>query len=194
MFLWDTGQATGFLGCWLKNILIWKKGFAFVFLGKVIRLYTPSRAIWIRFDIGRPPQRTTFQRIKEKSYFDNTKILFQDLYFTEYTALESHCQTHWTGLLWTPDLLDFQLGSDSGRTQKTKTKTIVGVAFLRPTNSFIFSPLPPPLQRYVNVHIQLEKVMKSHPPSSLDYGAGGSYSKVVFLGNLEMVIIGTRRK
>jgi hypothetical protein len=30
-FLWDRGQATGFLGYWLKNKLIWGKGFVFVF-------------------------------------------------------------------------------------------------------------------------------------------------------------------
>jgi hypothetical protein len=52
LFLWDRGQATGFPGCWLKDILIWEKGFVFVFLEKVIRLCTSSRAIWISFDRG----------------------------------------------------------------------------------------------------------------------------------------------
>jgi hypothetical protein len=35
------------------------------------------------------PRRTRFQRIKQKSYLDDTKILFCDLYITEYTALVS---------------------------------------------------------------------------------------------------------
>jgi hypothetical protein len=70
----------------------------------------------------------------------------------------------------------------------------MGVAFLRPTNFPIFPPLPPPLQKYLNAHIQFEEVMKSHCPNSLKFGAGSGYYKVVFLGNLEMVIIGTGRK
>ena len=56
LFLWDRGQATGFPGCWLKDILIWEKGFVFVFLDKVIKVFTPSRVLWIRFDRGRPPE------------------------------------------------------------------------------------------------------------------------------------------
>jgi hypothetical protein len=65
------------------------------------------------------------------------------------------------------------------------------VAFLRPSNSPIFPTLLHPLKKYLNAHIQLEKVMKSHCPSSLGFGDGGDYSKVAFLGNLVMVIIET---
>ena len=75
LFLWDRGQATGFPGYQLKDMLIWGKGFVFVFLEKVIKVFTPSRVIWIRFDRGRP-LRTRFQRIKQKGYLDDTKILF----------------------------------------------------------------------------------------------------------------------
>ena len=76
LFLWDRGQATGFPGYQLKDMLIWGKGFVFVFLEKVIKVFTPSRVIWIRFTRGRPPMRTRFQRIKQKGYLDDTKILF----------------------------------------------------------------------------------------------------------------------
>jgi hypothetical protein len=75
LFLWNRGQATGFPGCQLKDMLIWGKGFVFVFLTKVIKVFTPSRVIWIRFGRGRTP-RTRFQRIKQKGYLDDTKILF----------------------------------------------------------------------------------------------------------------------
>jgi hypothetical protein len=53
LFLWDRGQATGFSPYWLKAMLIWGKGSVFVFLEKVIRVFTLSRVIWIRFDRGR---------------------------------------------------------------------------------------------------------------------------------------------
>jgi hypothetical protein len=43
LFLWGRGQATDFLGCLLKDMLIWGKGFVFVFLEKVIKVCTPSR-------------------------------------------------------------------------------------------------------------------------------------------------------
>jgi hypothetical protein len=56
LFLCDRGQATGFPGYQLKDMLIWGKGFVFVFLEKVIKVVTPSRVLWIRFDMGRPPE------------------------------------------------------------------------------------------------------------------------------------------
>ena len=56
LFLWERGQNEGFSGYWLKDMLIWEKGFVFVFLERVIRLWTSSRAIWIRNDRGRPPE------------------------------------------------------------------------------------------------------------------------------------------
>ena len=56
LFLWDRRQAPGFPGYRLKDILIWGKGFFFVFLDKVIKVFTPSRVLWIRFDRGRPPE------------------------------------------------------------------------------------------------------------------------------------------
>jgi hypothetical protein len=73
LFLWDRGQAMGFSGYWLKDMLIWGKGFVFVFLEKVVKVFTPCRVIWIRFDKGRP-LRIRFQRIKQKGYLDDTKI------------------------------------------------------------------------------------------------------------------------
>ena len=56
LFLWERGQNKGFSGYGLKDMLIWEKGFVFVFLEKVIKVFTPSRVIWIRFDRGRPPE------------------------------------------------------------------------------------------------------------------------------------------
>ena len=50
------GQNKGFSSYWLKEMLIWEKDFVFVFLEKVIKVFTPSRVIWIRFDRGRPPE------------------------------------------------------------------------------------------------------------------------------------------
>jgi hypothetical protein len=47
-----------------------------VFLEKVIKVFTPSRVIWIRFDRGRP-LRTRFQRIKQKGYLDDIKFCFE---------------------------------------------------------------------------------------------------------------------
>lgn len=82
---------------------------------------------------------------------------------------------------------------DPVRTQTPEINTIVGVAFLRPTNSLFSLPFSLP-SKYLNAHIQLEKPMKSRCPSSLGFGAGGGYSKVAFPGNLVMVIIGTGRK
>ena len=55
LFLWGRGQK-GFSGSWLKDMLFWEKGFVFACLGKVIRVFTPSRVIWIRYDEGRPPK------------------------------------------------------------------------------------------------------------------------------------------
>jgi hypothetical protein len=56
LFFWDRGQATGFPGYQLKDMLIWGKGFVFGFLEKVIEVFTPSRVLWIRFDRGRHPE------------------------------------------------------------------------------------------------------------------------------------------
>ena len=58
LFLWDRGQATGFPGYQLKDMLIWGKGFIFAFLEKMINLFIHSIVIWIRFDKGKPPLRT----------------------------------------------------------------------------------------------------------------------------------------
>ena len=62
LFLWDRGQATGFPGYQLKDMLIWGKCFVFVFLEKVIKVFTSSRVIWIRFDRGRPPEDLDFRQ------------------------------------------------------------------------------------------------------------------------------------
>ena len=43
-----------------------------------------------------------------------------------------------------------------------------GVAFLKPANA-PFSLPSPPLQKYLNTHIQLEEIMKSCRPSSLGW-------------------------
>ena len=54
LFLWERDQYKGFSDYWLKDMLIWEKGFVFAFLEKMISVYTPSRGIWIRYDEGRP--------------------------------------------------------------------------------------------------------------------------------------------
>jgi hypothetical protein len=56
LFIWKRGQDTNFPGCLLKDMLFWEKGFVFACLEKVIRVFTPSRVIWIRYDEGRPPK------------------------------------------------------------------------------------------------------------------------------------------
>ena len=53
LLLWDRGQAAGFPGYQLKDMLIWGEDFVFVFLEKVIKVFTTSRIIWIRCDRGR---------------------------------------------------------------------------------------------------------------------------------------------
>jgi hypothetical protein len=76
LFLWDGGQATGFPGYQLKAMLIWGKGFVFVFLEKVIKVFTPSKIIWIRFDRRRSSEELDFREKKQKGYLDDIKVLF----------------------------------------------------------------------------------------------------------------------
>jgi hypothetical protein len=47
-------------------MLIWEKGFVFVFLEVVNRFYIHSRVIWIKFDRGRPPEKLDSRKIKQK--------------------------------------------------------------------------------------------------------------------------------
>ena len=56
LFFCKRGLNKGISDYWVKDMLIWEKGFVFVFLEKVIKVFTPSRVIWIRFDRGRPPE------------------------------------------------------------------------------------------------------------------------------------------
>jgi hypothetical protein len=56
LFFLDRGQATGFPVYWMTAMLTWGKGFVFVFLEKVIKIFTTSRVIWIRFNRGIPPE------------------------------------------------------------------------------------------------------------------------------------------
>jgi hypothetical protein len=56
LFLCERGQPKSFPGYWLKDMLIWEKGFVFVFLGKAIRVCTSSRVIWTSFDRGTPSE------------------------------------------------------------------------------------------------------------------------------------------
>jgi hypothetical protein len=53
LFLWERGLNKGFYGYWLKDMLIWEKGFVFVILENMIKVFTLSRVIWIRYDEGR---------------------------------------------------------------------------------------------------------------------------------------------
>jgi hypothetical protein len=66
LFLWERGQNKGFSGYWLMDMLIWEKGFAFVFLEEVIIVYTSSRVIYIRFNRGRPPEELDSRESKKK--------------------------------------------------------------------------------------------------------------------------------
>ena len=45
LFLWERGLNEGFSDYWLKDMLIWGKSFVFVFLEKVIKVFTLSRVI-----------------------------------------------------------------------------------------------------------------------------------------------------
>ena len=56
LFLWERGQNKGFSGYWLKDMLIWEKGFVFAFLEEVISVYAQFRVIRLRFDRERPPE------------------------------------------------------------------------------------------------------------------------------------------
>ena len=77
LFLWDRGQVTGFPGYCLKNMLIWGKRFVFVFLEKVIKVFTPSRVIWIRFDRGRPPEELDSRESNKKVILMILKFCFE---------------------------------------------------------------------------------------------------------------------
>ena len=57
------------------------------------------------------PLRTRFQRIKQKGYLDDTKILFWDLYITEYTALVNFIIRHAELTSLNPCCLGFSSGS-----------------------------------------------------------------------------------
>jgi hypothetical protein len=169
LFLWVRGQATGFSGYWMKVILIWGKGFIFLFLEKVIKVFTPSRVIWIRFDRGRPP---------EELYSRESKFILMILkvcleIYTLHCG-EFHGQTCWTDLsefLMSWFFIQIQSG------HRYMTDTIIGMIFLRPTSYPIFLPFPLP-SKYPNAHIQLEEVVKSRRPSSLSFGAGGGYYRL----------------
>jgi hypothetical protein len=137
------------------------------------------------------PQRTRFQRIKQKSYLDDTRILFWDLYITEYTALVSLTVRHAELIC----LNSWCLGLLARSTQDTDIRDynhLCGLLKTHQLSHFLYPSLT--LQTFLNAHIQLEEVMKSCHPSSLGFGAGGGYSKAAFLENLEMVITGTGRK
>ena len=77
LFLWDRGQATCFPGYWLKDMLIWGKGSVFVFLEKVIEVFTHSRVIWIRFDRGRPSKELDSRESNKKVILMILKFCFQ---------------------------------------------------------------------------------------------------------------------
>ena len=142
LFLWDRGQATGFPGYQLKDMLIWGKGFVFVFLEKVIKVFTPSRVIWIRFDRGRPSEGLDFIEWNKKFILMILKFCFE-IYILQNIQpwwISSSDMLNWPA--WTPDVLVFHL--DPVRTQTSETNTIIGVAFLRPTNSPISLPFPLP--------------------------------------------------
>ena len=109
------------------SLCFWKRWLRYLHLPDLYGLYL----------VGVNPLRTIFQRMKQKVYLD-TKILFWDLYITDYTALVNFIIRH-TELTWIPDVLIFHL--DPVRTQTSETKTIISVAFLRPTNSPISLPL-----------------------------------------------------
>jgi hypothetical protein len=77
LFFWDRGQNKDFSGYWLKDMLIWEKYFVFVFLEKVIKLFTPSRIIWIRFDRGRPSEELDSRESNKKVILMILKFCFE---------------------------------------------------------------------------------------------------------------------
>jgi hypothetical protein len=76
LLLWEKGQYKGFSGYWLKDKLIWGKGFVFVFLEKEISVYTSFRVIWIRYDKRKVLEELDSRESNKKSCLDDTKILF----------------------------------------------------------------------------------------------------------------------
>ena len=89
---------------------------------------------------------------------------------------------------WTPDVLVFHL--DLVRAQTSETNTIIGVAFLRPTNSPIFPTLYP-LKNISMPIFSLKKLWRVVAPVS--WALGLESVIIGNLGNVEMVIIGTGR-
>ena len=77
LFLWDRAQVTGFPGYQLKDMLIWGKDFVFVFLEKVIKVLTPSRVIWVRFDRGRPSEELDSRESNKKVILMILKFCFE---------------------------------------------------------------------------------------------------------------------
>jgi hypothetical protein len=76
-FLRDKGQATGFPDYQLKVMLILVKGFVFVFLEKVIKVFIPIRVIWIIFDRGRPPEELDSRESIKKIILIILKFCFE---------------------------------------------------------------------------------------------------------------------
>jgi hypothetical protein len=117
LFLWERDQYKDISDYWLKDMLILEKGFVFEFLEKVISIYTPSRGIWIRLIEGDP---------REIASRESKKVILMILKFCFEICILQNMQP------------------DSVRTQMSETNTIIGVAFLRPTNFPIFSTLLSP--------------------------------------------------
>ena len=77
LLLWDRDQATGFPDYRLKAMLTWRKGFVFVFLAKVIKVFTPSRVLGIRFDRGRPHEELDSKEPNKKVILMIVKYCFE---------------------------------------------------------------------------------------------------------------------
>jgi hypothetical protein len=77
LFLWERGLNKGCSDYGLKDMMIWEKGFVFVFLEKVIKVFTPSRVQWIRFDRGRPPEELDSRESNKKVILIMLKNCFE---------------------------------------------------------------------------------------------------------------------
>jgi hypothetical protein len=174
-FPWERSQCKSLLIC--SRICWFVRKILFLhFLEKMISVYIPSRVIWIRFDRSRPTEN-----------YQINKVTLMILTFYFEICILQNIEPWWVSSshilnwpAWPTDILDFQ--PDLVRTQISETTTIIGVAFLR-------SSLQPPTPSKISQHTysawkNYEELLKS----PLGFGAGGNYSKVAFLGNLEMII------
>jgi hypothetical protein len=92
-FIVPLGQRARYRFSWLlrlKDMLICGKDFVFVFLEKVIKVFIPSRVIWIRFDRGRTAEELDSRESNKKFILIILKFVLRFIFYRIYSLGEFH--------------------------------------------------------------------------------------------------------